>query len=564
MSQARPPDRRPPAPAAAVPPASPAPARTGGEGFAARHLLLDRSGVRILAAFFALAFVIRFFSPFMPDLFTGHGMASICVSSTPTTPRGEPGTLCGIAYPFQRGYAAQSGAALQPPEGEIFDEIYFGVFAHDDLKGISYFDPEPPLSKEIIAAGEWIWGWFRVTFQGVPGDYADAGFNTVGWRLMSCLFGSLCVPLMYLLAWRLWQNRLFAVAAGILTCFDGMFFVQSRIGMIDIFPIFLLILSYVVFLVHLGSRTRRQSLVTLSLTGLCLSLAIAAKWISLAAWGSILLILAIRVLRRRVWFVSHPAGGWGWGKFEAEGPELAGGARWGEYLLTGVLSFAVLPALIYVASWFPFFLRGQFHNLNDLIVYNQQSFEYHAHLTATHPYGSPWFSWPFLYRPVAYYFEGSGLGTDQWTHHPLVAGVIDLGNPWIWWASIPCLLALPYFVIRHRSFPAALILLGFATQYLPWMRITRVLFLYHMFGGLVFMVLAVAFVLANLAEQGAVLHLGARIRLAFLGRDFAYAYLVVAVIFFIYFYPVWTGLPLSDNSYLGGFLQGKMWLKTWI
>src|SRR5205085_1861094 len=148
------------------------------------------------------------------------------------------------------------------------------------------------------------------------------------------------------------------------------------------------------------------------------------------------------------------------------------------------------------------FLRGQFHSLGDLVAYNRQAYVYHATLTATHPYGSSWFSWPFLYRPVAYYYEYQGLGTDAFSGQALVAGMVNLGNPLIWWLSIPAVLALPYFVLRHRSFPAAVILMGFVTQYLPWSRVTRVIFLYHMFGGLIFMLLALAFVLVRIEQAG--------------------------------------------------------------
>src|SRR5262249_60030729 len=140
----------------------------------------------------------------------------------------------------QRSAPAQDQSPT-PPEGEIFDEIYFGVFAHDDLKGIAYFDPEPPLSKLFIAAGEWLYGWWRATFEGAHGDYADLGFNTYGWRIMSVIFGTLCVPLMYLLARPLWPNRLFAITPATLTRFDGMFFVQSPIGMLALFPISLIL-----------------------------------------------------------------------------------------------------------------------------------------------------------------------------------------------------------------------------------------------------------------------------------------------------------------------------------
>ena len=537
---------------------------------ALRYLELERIDLLALAALLVVAFVFRFFSPLMPDFFThpfDGAPISDCVRSTPVDPQGHLGTLCGLAYPFQKGYAASPGEPLSPPGGEIFDEIYFAVFAHNDLRGNSYFDPEPPFSKEIIAAGEWGWGWFRATFQGARGDYADLGFNPFGWRIMSCLFGTLCVPMMYLLAHRLWANRLFALAAGILTCFDGMFFVQSRIGMIDIFPIFLILLAYFVFLLHWRAETPRAAIITMFLTGLVVGLAVSAKWISLAAWGSMLLLVFLRWIRPHL---DLGFGSWRWGK--GEDRPISGGLPFGTYLGLGVVAMLLLPLLVYVASWQPFFSRGQFHSLGDLWRYQQDIYNYHAHLTATHPYGSPWYSWPFLYRPVAYYFEGSptNLGFDDYTGRPLVAGIINLGNPWIWWTAIPALLALPWFVFRRRSFAAAVILLGFLSQYLPWARITRVIFLYHMFGGLIFMILAVAFVLASVAEVKEIEIQVSRLRLAVSGRDLLVAHLAVAVLAFLFFYPVWTGLPISDHAYLGypagqgGFPPPKMWFPSWI
>ena len=525
------------------------------------RLGLDRVDLVVMAAFLLVAFVLRYFSPLMPDIFSGKLIPiSNCVTNTPINAQNQTGTLCGLAYPFQRNYAAP-GQPAAPPNGQVFDEIYFGVFAHDDLKGISYFDPEPPLSKLIIASGEWLYGWWRATFQGAHGDFADLGFNTFGWRIMSVIFGSLCVPLMYLFARKLWPNRLFAITAATLTCFDGMFFVQSRIGMIDIFPIFLIVLSYIVFLVHLGSRTERDSIVTLLLTGVALGLAVSAKWIALAAMASIIFFLVMRPVLRQVG-ISLVEGTWRWGL--TEGPGLPGGARAGLYVPTAVLAFGLIPIVIYLASWIPFFTRGQFHGLSDLVDYQKQAYIYHATLTATHPYGSPWFSWPFLYRPVAYYYEYQGLGVDALTSQPLVAGIVDLGNPLIWWASIPAVLSLPYFVLRHRSFPATVILVGFATQYLPWSRISRVIFLYHMFGGLVFMLLALAFVLVRMQQAGPIRIDFGGDRIVLPTRYLVPAYLAVVVITFLYFYPVWTGLPISTPSYLDGFPFGKMWLRTWI
>src|SRR5581483_1836356 len=122
-----------------------------------------------------------------------------------------------------------------------------------------------------------------------------------------------------------------------------------------------------------------------------------------------------------------------------------------------------------------------------------------------------------------------------------------------------------WYAFRDRSFPAVLIVVGFVTQYLPWARVPRVIFLYHMFGGLIFMVLALAFVLARLAgSAGFEVRFGDRARLAVRGRTLAWAHLVIAVLFFAWFYPLWTGLPMSAKPLLIGFPAGKAWFPTWV
>ncbi|HEX6488148.1 MAG TPA: phospholipid carrier-dependent glycosyltransferase [Candidatus Dormibacteraeota bacterium] len=516
---------------------------------------LDRIDARWLIGLTFVAFVLRYFSPIFPD-FIAHPFTqapiSNCVHSTPVDTVGHTGSLCGLAYPFQRGYPTGTGV-YSPPNGQVFDEIYFAVFAHDDLKGIAYFDPEPPLSKLIIAGGQLGWGWFQATFQGAHGDYADLGYNTFGWRIMSCIFGTLCVPMIYLLARRLWRSaRLFAVAAATLVTFDGMFFIQSRIGMIDIFPIFFILCLYWLFMVHLDSRTVRRSLLTLLALGFVAGIAIASKWIALAAYASILLLFAMRVVRRHLPFSVTTEGGWTWGRGEKlEGPTIPGRVPVFDYAVIGVVAMLALPIAIYIVSWAPFFVRGQFHWaswLVDIWNYNKEAYQYHATLTATHPYGSPWWTWPFLLRPVAYYYQGTGLGFDQFTRQPLVAGMVNLGNPWIWWTSLPCLVALPFIAIRQKNFVAALIFVGFLAQYLPWSRISRVVFLYHMFGGLPFMILALAFVMAYLVQKGA-------------PPALAWGHLVVAVAAFLYFIPVWTALPIATRAYLDPPPAGKMWIQ---
>jgi dolichyl-phosphate-mannose-protein mannosyltransferase len=272
-----------------------------------------------------------------------------------------------------------------------------------------------------------------------------------------------------------------------------------------------------------------------------LGIGIASKWIVLAAWASIIFFIVLRLLARSLNFDWGPRGWPFLFRRRDEGQRIPR-VQWPVYMTLALIALVLIPAVVYLLSWYPFFARGQFHTFADLVRYQLDSFNYHKNLTATHPYGSPAWSWPFLARPVLYYAQYEGLGKDVFTGQVLWARMSNLGNPWIWWTSLPCVASLPYFIVRHRSFPAAVILLGFISQYAPWFPIMRVLFMYHMFGGLIFMVLALAFVLAYVAQK-----LRPPNRQALVA-----VHLATTVLFFGYFYPVWTAVPISSSAWFEG------------
>jgi dolichyl-phosphate-mannose--protein O-mannosyl transferase len=200
-----------------------------------------------------------------------------------------------------------------------------------------------------------------------------------------------------------------------------------------------------------------------------------------------------------------------------------------------------------VTAWFPTHLDpGRY--LHQMKVHDQWAYDYHAHLTATHPYGSKWYTWPLLLRPVSYYYQ-DGLGTDSLTHAPLREEVFNLGSPAIWWASIVALIYCAVVAVRRHTYASIFIVIAFAAAWLPFARVTRVLFLYHMFGSLPLMILAVAYALADLRARA--VRLGSwSVRIATLqGRHLAYAYLGVVLLGFVFFYPLWSGLPVSGDSW---------------
>ena len=532
---------------------------------------LRRKDVRVIIAITVFAFFLRLLSPIIPD-FATHPLSW------------PPVRALGLGHPYQS------------PNGYIFDEVYFAQDACKDLVGMDYLDPEPPLAKLVIASGIVIAGTWMHYDRGhvVPAaktceaEGTLPGFGTWGWRLASLVFGTALVPLIYVIALRMWPDRFFATTAALLMTFDGMAFVQSRIAMIDAVALALLLLAYWVFHLHREAQTTRRWWWTLTALGVTLGMSVAAKWTTLAALGTMVVVLTTGWLLTRV-RLDTGGGEWSlgtepWRRLSAVGPRDRF-VRAYVYLVF----LLVIPAAVYTASYFRYnsiphcstvtsgglevpstctpdnvpqpMLRlskagpiwiptgldpvGYVH---QMVVHDQWSYDYHAHLTATHTYGSAWYSWPFLLRPVAYYYQDN-LGNSRDTHQPLRAEVFNLGNPAIWWASIPALIYCGIYAVRRRSYAAALIVVAFLAAWLPFSRVTRVLFLYHMFGGLPFMILALAFALARLRHSRVRLSLGSATLPTLEGRHLAVAYLMLVVVIFMLFYPLWSALPITGDQW---------------
>ena len=115
---------------------------------------------------------------------------------------------------------------------------------------------------------------------------------------------------------------------------------------------------------------------------------------------------------------------------------------------------------------------------------------YHNGLTAPHPASSPWWAWPMDLKPVWFYQDGFANGTT--------AAIYDAGNLVIWWLSIPAMIFTAVMAYRRKSLALALITIGFAAQWVPWARIERAAFQYHYYTALPFLILALAYFVAEL------------------------------------------------------------------
>ena len=174
----------------------------------------------------------------------------------------------------------------------------------------------------------------------------------------------------------------------------------------------------------------------------------------------------------------------------------------------------VIPLGVYVVSYIPWALIENHqlvtgwppgHTGETLLELTGRMYGYHNGLTAAHPASSPWWAWPMNLKPVWFYQEGLAAGTS--------AALYDAGSLVIWWMGIPAIAFVSWMAFRRRSLALTVIAIGFAAQWIPWARIDRAAFQYHYYTALPFVVLALAYFVAEL-WHGASRHAWALARIA--------------------------------------------------
>ncbi len=130
------------------------------------------------------------------------------------------------------------------------------------------------------------------------------GRHAYGWRVPGVVAGVLMALFLYALARLLFRRRSVAVLLGLLVLADGMLFVQSRIGMNDLYVGLGIIGAYTIFTalwLRPGESRRHWIAFALGIpiVGLFLGFALAAKWVAAFAIGGLgLLVLSRSALGR--------------------------------------------------------------------------------------------------------------------------------------------------------------------------------------------------------------------------------------------------------------------------
>ena len=487
---------------------------------------------------------------------------------------------------------------LSQPDEFVFDELYYAkagcillgesdetcrlndtekLFREQRWDVGSYVHPD--LGKWQIALGEKVFG-----------------MDAFGWRVASAVAGTLVVLIGSILAWLLFRSVVWTAVGGTFIAIDGLNVAMSRTALLDV-HLQVWVAAGFLFLVldrlwierrtwgpdpgpsarefdggaPAGGREPVYSPVWRPwryAAGAAFGAATAVKWSGgFALIGAVILAYLWETSRRRRGDLSV-----GQAAFRAVARESFG----------IVLALAIVPVLVYTATWLPWFhhfghdvVGEPIASLRAFADEQRQMWEYHGegieefeddregNVTPTHAYYSrPW-KWPIVARPVLFH---SDRGDGD------VAQILAIANPAVAWASV---IAVPYLAFawwRMRDWRAGMLLVAFLGQWLPWFAISRPQFSFYLLPMTPFLALGVAYLLWKLSEarivvrdrETGVVAINPETGEPAVSRarpylPFVIAFVVAAIGLAIWFWPIVSAGRISDARW-----RAIVWFRAWM
>ena len=405
-------------------------------------------------------------------------------------------------------------------DGTMFDEIYHGRTGYEFVHHLpTYETTHPQLGKCIIALGIKMFG-----------------MTPFGWRFFVAVFGILFVPLMYIFAKRLFDNTFVATCVGMFITFDCMHFTLSRIATIDIFVAFFIILSYYYMYRYITTNSK----LLLALCGIAMGLAIATKLTGVYAGCGLAVILLVHTIKN-------------WPKGQVF-----------KFICFCFLFFIIIPLTLYTLAYIPTVERyAQMGFTDKTITWDENGLyvgygytgllartarntsymiRYHRTLVADHPFASAFYTWPIMAKPLM-----AANGYAAYTNGQYYSSSVSyIGNAVIWWTGIPCVLFVLFRAIFKKDTKALFLSVSYLAQYIPWMGVGRITFIYHYLPSILFTMLMMGYTIFCIISKNPEM------------KRLIKVYLILVVLCFILFYPVISGLPFPRELSLK--LQ---WMKDW-
>jgi len=423
------------------------------------------------------------------------------MSQAPDHPRDPFAWNAAIALAF----LALAAIRLTIPSKPFFDEVHY-LPAARTLWALSQpaNTEHPLLGKELIGLGIHLFG-----------------DNPLGWRVLPLLFGTLGLFAAMRALWFASVSRFASIAGGILLGSDFLWFVMSRIAMLDGFMASLVLVALwaLAGAVRENETGRRR----LAIAGVALGLAMAAKWNAVPL--AVLPGLTFAVVRFR-------DSGWR-ALTTARAAPVAGITIWEAALWLGLVPLAVY-ALTFVPAMF--YVRDAL-TPGRLIALHRQMIHLQDSVVKPHPYQSVWYQWVANWRAIWFLYEPVD-GAQR--------GILLVGNPLTMLLGLVALVwAGVHGMTEGRRDALALFVLYVASLGVWMLADKPVQFYYHYLLPSTFLIGMLALALDAMWQSGR--------------RVLPLAVLLASVALFAGFYPILSAAPLANEWSFARW----MWLDSW-
>ena len=465
-----------------------------------------------------------------------------------------------------------------------FDEIYFARTAYEYANNLEAYEwVHPPLGKLI---------------QAVPIQLF--GMAPFFWRLGGNICGIMMIPIVYALAKRLFKRRKWAIFAAVLMMLDTFHFAHTRMGTIDSYLVLFCMLEALFILRYLQER-RKSDLVWSGLfMGCGIATKWSGAFTALGIATIFLLDFFRGISKRKTKLgrfvekakeiASAGAREKGWlaklvavcvGAFVV----IPAVIYFGSYMLFPDVQIGYAGQLVQDANGNVYCdLSGsatkataasaatteqiaaeEIDTPTDVLCQAQGIMNYHSTMTETRWYGSPWYSWLISWTPVWYY---------QYTGPEGYETISGVGNLAVFVLGAAGVIYIVYELIaktmrkRRKGVIAeladaaeeideavvlrgeggmgraglvssgAFIVIMVVCSLLPYVFVSREMYLYHYFPTLPFVMIAGAYMMMRIEERVP--------RKAF--RIFALAVLLLVLMFFVIYFPVVSGETITQET----------------
>ena len=374
------------------------------------------------------------------------------------------------------------------PDTVSMDEFYYVPAARALLSG--EVDPNlehhPPLAKEIIAAGMYLFG-----------------DTPVGWRIFPVIFGEIGILLTYILAKKLFRDETVALLSMFLLSLSSLWFVLSRTAMLDIFMATFLLLSFYLFIRYCEKPTAYNAL----FWGISLGLTLASKWTAILIF--ILLPYTTIAFTKQKDF------------------RLRMSSQPFRTFIRHAAIAAVSMTITYFASYLPHILN---HGFISFLLTQWKILSRHLFFIKKeggYSILAP-FAWPFI---PAHALSAGGVKTET---HLTVTTMLE--NPLLLWTFIPALVGGFVRALKTRHINLLFISSALAVLYIPWLILDRPKYFYYMLPIIPLLCCVNGYFLTQWWNTGGLKKAGVM------------AYMILLIAYFSLSYPLLTGTPMAFTT----------------